>query len=101
MERRMESIVFSYRKILIAWLTALTLALVAPTAFAESLSNLRQGLTWGMSREQVETQHRGQGVDEYREESKGRRDIVTNDRLGKQVDDSHKEFVATWVEFEG
>jgi|GEM_PF-2795717 len=97
----MESIVFSYRKILIAWLTALTLALVAPTAFAESLSNLRQGLTWGMSREQVETHHKDQLVNEYREEIKGSRDIVRNDRLRKQVDDNHKKFVATWVEFDG
>lgn len=97
----MESIVFLHRKVLIAWLTALSLALIAPTAFAESLSNLRQGLSWGMTRDQVESYHKEKLIADYREQIKGSRDIVGNDRLRKQVDDNQKKFVATWVEFDG
>lgn len=97
----MESIVFSYRKILIAWLTTLALALITPTAFAESLSTLRTGLTWGMTRTQVEAHYKEQLIADYREQIKGSRDIVRNDQLRKQVDDTHKKFVATWVEFDG
>lgn len=97
----MESTVFRHRKILTAWLVALSVALIAPTAFAESLSTLRQGLDWGMSREQVEAHNKDRLVADYRKQIKGSRDIVANDRLRKKVDDTQKKFKNTWVEFDG
>lgn len=97
----MENIVYSYRNILIASLTAILLVFTTTTAFAESLSNLRQGLSWGMTRDQVESDHKEKLIADYRNEIKGSRDIVRNDRLRKQVDDRQKKFEATWVEFDG
>lgn len=97
----MESIVFKHRQILIAWLVALSLALVAPSAFAQSIESLKQGLTWGMSRDDVADHYKNELLKDYREQIRGSRDIVKNDRLRKKVDDDYKKFKSTWITFDG
>lgn len=97
----MEITMFRHRQILIAWLVALSLALVASPAFAQSISDLKDGLSWGMTRDQVEKHHKDQLIAGYRQAISGSRDIVRNDRLRKKVDDDQRKFESTWVEFDG
>lgn len=97
----MEFTMFRHRQILIAWLVALSLALVASPVFAQSLSTLKDGLSWGMTREQVQKHHKDQLISNYRQAISGSRDIVRNDRLRKKVDDDQRKFEATWVELDG
>lgn len=92
---------FRHRQILIACLVALSLALVASSAFAQSLSALKDGVSWGMTREQVQKHHKDQLIANYRQAISGSRDIVRNDRLRKQVDDDQRKFESTWIEFDG
>lgn len=97
----MEITMFRHRQIIIAWLVALSLALVASPAFAQSIGALKDGLSWGMTRVQVEKLHKDELIKDYRQQISGSRDIVRNDKLRKKVDDDQRKFEATWVEFDG
>lgn len=71
------------------------------SAFAADLSDLAGEMTWGMTRQQVETQYRAELIAEYRRAIEGSRDPVKNDRLRRGVDDTLNRFSETWVEFDG
>lgn len=86
------------------WLVPLLVTLIAlmsSSAFAADIDDLTGNMSWGMTRQQVEQQHRAELIAEYRTAIEGNRDAVRNDRLRRGVDDALERFRATWVEFNG
>lgn len=86
------------------WLIAallLSLSFVTSTASAAQLSDLTGGVSWGMTRAEVEASYREELIAEYRREIAGSRDAVRNDRLRRGVDEKIERFRATWIEFNG
>lgn len=86
------------------WITVilmLSLSFVVNTALAAEISDLTGGMTWGMTRQQVEAHYRAELIAEYRGAIEGSRDAVRNDRLRRGVDESLSRFSETWVEFDG
>lgn len=71
------------------------------SSFAASVTELRDGVQWGWTKDQVVDHYKVDLVDDYRKKTKGSRDIVYNDRLRKAVDEKVKAFASTYVEFDG
>lgn len=92
---------FRHSRIWIVGAFLLTLSFVAGPAFAAELSDLTGGVSWGMTRAQVEARYRSELIADYRREIEGSRDAVRSDRLRRGVDEKLTRFSETWVEFNG